>query len=108
MNPPKVPPKVRIAVLDEAQPVMDFLAAHRLDIGSLNADRLDPRAPPDMRLLCVALVDDDALRELILTMQRELSDSALGLTNRVALLPLPLDTLLLVFLDIVAIESPLS
>jgi len=100
-------PKVLIGVLDEARPVLDFLKEHHHDIGSINADRLDARAPPDMRLLCVALADQSALLDLIVQMQMAWlpDDAAIKLTDRVAILPLPLDTLLVVFLDIVAIET---
>jgi len=104
-----IPLKVRIAVLEEAQGVVDFLSEHHFDIGSLNADRIIADAPAGMRLLCVALVDHDALADLSFQMQRAwLTEPALvQLTNRVAVLPTPLDTLLLIFLDIVAVEAPL-
>lgn len=101
------PPKVRIAVLPEADPVIDFLREHHLDIGSVNANRFDPRAPADMRLLCVSLVDDDALADLSFRMQQAwlTKPELVALTNRCVLQRLPLDTLLVVFLDIVAIEA---
>lgn len=103
------PLKVRIAVIDEAQPLLDFLNAHRYDVGSINADRVVAGGwPPDMRFLCVALADVEAL----MTMSERMRSTWLGdpdmiaLTNRVALMPLPLDTVLAVFLDVVAIEAP--
>jgi len=101
------PLKVPIFVLDEAQPVLDFLREHHLDVGSINADRLDAQLAADMRLLCVMLADHDALADLSYRMQRAwLAEPELvALTNRCVVLPMPLDTLLLIFLDIVAIEA---
>lgn len=103
------PPKVRVAVLKEAQGVVEFLSEHHFDIGSINADLLIADAPADMRLLCVPLVDHDALADLSFRMQQAwLTEPELvKLTNRVAVVPTPVDTLLLIFVDIVALEAPL-
>jgi hypothetical protein len=99
------PLQVPVAVLEEARPVLDALARLHIDVGSVTADRLYPDAPPDMRLLCVAW--GEPLDHLACALRHELLDdpAALALTNRVAILPLPLDNWLVIFPEIVAIET---
>jgi hypothetical protein len=100
------PLQVRIVVEPDADPVIDALRRLGIDVGSSAAAILDPRAPPDMRLLTVSVVNTAAVIDLGVALRHELADhpKALALTNRVLSLRGPLDTVVLAFLDIAAIE----
>lgn len=98
-------PKIRVAVLEEARPIIDFLAARRHDIGSVNATLLDASAPADLRLLCVAVADWAEVAALAERMREELPEAAKPLVTRVGFLPLPLDAVAVVFLNIVTVEA---
>jgi hypothetical protein len=104
------PIKVRIGVQPEAQPVVDALCRLHVDIGSIHARKFFPsaRMPEWARFMCVAVADEDGVLELAGKLRRELAgnDAALRLCNKVLLDKLPLDTVLMVFLDIAAIEAP--
>lgn len=99
------PLRVRVAVLDEAQPVLDALARLHIDVGSVNADRYWSNAPDGMRLLCFATAEP--LDHVACALRHELADdpAALALTNRVFAVRGPLDTTLVAFLDIPAIAA---
>jgi hypothetical protein len=76
------------------------------DIGSVAAEKIDPLAAPDgARFMTVALVDAAQIGVLAEDLRRELAGDrlALALTDRVLVMPLPLDACLLVFLDIAAV-----
>jgi hypothetical protein len=103
------PLKVRVGVLPEAEPVLDALRRLAVDIGSVQASRFLPDAPPDARFLCVAIADAQGVIDFAAALRRELAanPAALALTNKCLMDRGPLDTRLLAFLDIVAIEAPL-
>lgn len=98
--------KVLVAVEPAAQPVVDALIRLHRDIGSVDARRVRADAPAGARLLCVNLVSFEALLQLGVELRRELTGQpeALALTDRCMLLPLPLETCLVVFLDIAALD----
>jgi hypothetical protein len=98
--------QVAISVEPAAEPVLAVLKRLHLDIGSVDARKLRFDAPAGARLLCVNLIDDDAVARLGAELRRELAGQpkALALTDRCFIFPLPLDTCLLVFLDIVALD----
>lgn len=100
-------PMVRAAVAREALPVIEFLQEHHYDIGSINADRVLPDADGDLRLLCVMCTDRDGVRELRQRMQQAFADQpqASRITNRVAVAQMPLDTYMVAFPEIPAIEE---
>jgi hypothetical protein len=99
--------QVRIAVEPDAGPLLDALQRLHVDIGSVNGNRLYPNAPDDMRLLAVHVVDLPALDKFRLDLSLELLDkpAAAALASRVAIVPLDLDTFLIIFRDVMAIES---
>lgn len=101
------PLKVRVGVLPEAEGVVAFLAENGFDVGSISADRLDPAAPSGLRYLVVALADRDSLADLSFRMQRAWFNrpDLVKLTDNVAVIDTPLDTLLVIFLDVPAIEA---
>ena len=101
--------KVRVGVLDEAAGVVEFLAENAIDVGSVRADLLLDGAAGDLRFLCVVLVDREAVADLADRMRRAWVDrpDLVKLTDRSALVPLPLGAVMLVFLDIPAIDAPL-
>lgn len=101
------PLKVPLAVDIDGAPVLDALTRLHHDIGSIRASHLDPEAPPDVRLLCVALADEGAVHKLRIDLGRELRDkdeTTKQLASRVAMVPLPLDAWLVIFRDILAVE----
>ena len=114
-------PKIRIAVNEDAQPVIDALQALHVDIGSvrmssLYADKPDslaklPAEWHDMRWLCVALASVDEIDEFAQRLAAELiplpaaiSRHCITLTENVLVMPLPLETVMLVFTEIPAVE----
>jgi hypothetical protein len=101
------PLRVPVYVQPGAAPVVRALARLHLDLGSVAADKLGGDGTPGHRYLCVALVDLHALQQLGHDLRRELADDpvALQLTDRVAVVPLALDTLCVAFLDIFAVEA---
>jgi hypothetical protein len=101
-----VPLKVLIKVDENAQPVIDFLRSHGHDIGSVNADRLYHDAPSDMRFLCVGCADRGAVVWMAQAMRVAFNGKPrlIELTNRVACLPGPMETVVVVFLEIAAVE----
>jgi hypothetical protein len=101
------PLKVRLVMEDDALSVVAALERIHVDVGSVSATKLDKRAPADMRLMVVAVTDDAGVAMLGADLRRELADDpkALALTNRVMVLPSELDTRLVVFLDIAAINA---
>lgn len=102
--------KTAVAVLDEAQPVVRALESLHVDIGSISAKSLYRGDPPeeiaDVRWLCVALADRSEVRPLADRLFEQLHGDAraITLTNQVLLHPLPLDAVLIVFLEIPALE----
>jgi hypothetical protein len=102
----KARPKVAIAVGPEAAPVLAALEQLHHNIGSVDAAKVHADAPAGARLLCVNLVDQLAIGELGADLRRELDGlpAALRATDRVLVMPLPLGTILVVFLDIAALD----
>ena len=100
-------PLVRAVVAREALPVLEFLQEHHYDIGSINADRVLPEADGDLRLLCVMCTDREAVRELRQRMQQAFIDQPLviRITSRVAVAQMPLDTYMVAFPEIPAVED---
>jgi len=100
-------PLVRAAVAREALPVIEFLQEHHYDIGSIVADRVLPEADAALRLLCVMCTDRDAVRELRQRMQQAFIDQpqVIKITSRVAVAQMPLDTYMVAFPEIPAIED---
>ena len=101
------PSRRRFAVAREALPVIEFLQEHHYDLGSINADRVLPQADGALRLLCVMCTDRDAVRELRQRMQQAFIDQpqAIRITSRVAVAPMPLDTYMVAFPEILATED---
>lgn len=101
------PLKIRVAVLPEAQPVLDALMRLHVDIGTMRAKLIFPDAPPDIRLIAVALVDEAALHQFRLDLSLELVDKpeAAVLASRIALITAPLESFLVIFRDVIAIEA---
>lgn len=97
----------RAAVAREALPVIEFLQEHHYDIGSINADRVLPDADDKLRLLCVMCTDRDAVRQLRQRMQQAFIDQpqVTKITSRVAVAQMPLDTYMVAFPEIPAIED---
>lgn len=100
-------PLVRAVVAREALPVLEFLQEHHYDIGSINADRVLPQADGELRLLCVMCTDRDAVRQLRQRMQQAFIDQPLviRITSRVAVAQMPLDTYMVAFPEIPAVED---
>ena len=101
------PLKVPLVVEPNAAPVLGALNRMHVDIGSMAATKLDKRAPADMRMLVVAVADDAGVAMLGADLRRELAHEsrALALTNRVMVLAGALDTRIVVFLDIAALDA---
>jgi hypothetical protein len=91
----------RIALLDALQRL-----GHNL--GSVDACKVLRDTPPGSRLVCVQLVDEAALVKLARDLKRELADDplALILSSRCMVARLPLDTVLVVFLDLDTLGPP--
>lgn len=99
------PLKILLAVEPDAGPVVDFLRSRSYDIGSLAARHVADNAPDDARCLCVGLADAQAVDDLAATIAAELDDErARALVKRVVVQPGPLDTYVVVFVDIAALE----
>jgi hypothetical protein len=100
-------PLVRVSVAREALPVIEFLEEHHYDIVSINADRVLPDVDSELRLLCVMCTDRDAVRQLRQRMQQAFIDQpqVSKLTNRVAVAQMPLDTYMVAFPEILAVEE---
>jgi hypothetical protein len=102
---PSPPVQVAVAVLPEAQPVLDAFARLHIDVGSIALDRFDPLAAADHRCLCIATTE--SIDHLARALREELADepAALALTDRVMPVPGPFKHVtLLVFLDLIALE----
>jgi hypothetical protein len=97
---------VLVSVEPAAGPVLDALIRLHRDIGSVDARKVRAEAPAGARLLCVNLVDFEAVAQLGAELRRELADhpEALALTDRCMVVPLPVETCLVVFLDIAALD----
>jgi hypothetical protein len=103
----KHPLKIKLAWEPAADPVIAFLQANHYDVGSVSTARIAEGAPPDARSICVGLPDAEAIDELAMKMAREITDpAARELCKRVAFWPGPLETWVVAFLDIAAIEVP--
>jgi len=101
------PLRIPVYVQPGAAPVVRALARLHLNLGSVAADKLEGEGAPGHRYLCVALADLHQLDRLGAGLRDELADDpdALRLTDRVAVVPLPLGTLCVAFLDIFAVEA---
>ena len=100
------PLEVLIHVEPDADPVVDALRRIGVNLGSSAATKVDPRAPPDMRLLTVAVADPAGVIDLGVALRHQLAahPKALALSNRVLAERGPLGTVILRFLDIAAVE----
>ena len=110
------PLRLRVAVYPDAQPVADALARLHVDLGSVRAGTLGvlpEGVADDDRFLCVALSDYDEVLAFSKRLRADLSEhlspwemlKAIKLTDRCLLHPLPLDAVLIVFLDIPAFDA---
>ena len=97
----------RVSVAREALPVIEFLQEHHYDIVSINADRVLPEVDSELRLLCVMCTDRDAVRQLRQRMQQAFIDQpkVSKMTNRVAVAQMPLDTYMVAFPEILAVQE---
>jgi hypothetical protein len=95
-----------VEVEPAAAPVLAALRRLSHDVGSVSAHNVRADAPAGARLLCVSLINGAAILQLGAALRRELAGEpeALALTDRCMIVPLPLDTRLLVFLDIAALD----
>jgi hypothetical protein len=102
------PLRVPVIVDGPRMAVLATLVRLGHDVGSVDARKVDPEAAAHQRLFCVALVDDAAIATLGEDLRRELvdDDTALALTDRCMVLPLPLDARLVVFLDMPTLAAP--
>jgi hypothetical protein len=102
--------KVLVAVLKEAQPILDALVRLHKDVGSVSADRLYANAPPEARMLCVALSEPEEVRHFMASLVVDLNmhDQLASHSHllEIDLLPLPLGAVLVVFTDIACAEVP--
>lgn len=99
--------KVPIAVFAEFGPLLDALRDWRLDIGSIDAERVFPGAPPDTRLICVHIVDREAVVELVQKLRDKFKDQPAVKAGLAALVlqSMPLDSWLVVFPGVLAVET---
>jgi hypothetical protein len=98
---------IPVAVLNEAQPVLDALQRLHIDVGSIKRNRVEPDAPPEWRCLCIATAEP--VDHIASALRNELAGQpeALALTDNVAALSMPLGTTLIIFLDVVALAVEL-
>jgi hypothetical protein len=103
----ETPAKIAVHVHPMAAPIVQFLRDHGHDLATFRADVLDPTAPPGRRFLMVHMVDRAAVDAMGAELRAAfaLDETSWNLTNRVVLVPLPLDTFAVVFLDIAVVEA---
>jgi hypothetical protein len=102
------PLQVPISVHPEAGPVLEFFRSHGHDLGTCKGSWVYHDAPDDMRLIVVNCTDMNAVWAMAAQMRVAFQGrpDLIELTSRVALIDGELDTKLVVFLDIMAIEVP--
>jgi hypothetical protein len=97
-----------ILVDPEAQAVVDFFNEHGHDTGSVRGSTVYANAPDDMRLLAVNCTDENAVWNMAAAMRVAFhgQPQLIELTTKVMLMPGPLGTCIVVFMDIMCVEDP--
>lgn len=98
------PLKINVRFLPECDPVIDALQALHVDIGSCAASYLDPSAPAGARMMCVVMVDAQAVDNLAAQLADALKGTpAAQLAKRARVVPTPFGTYMVAFLDIIGL-----